>query len=439
MKRMIAIVIALVLCLSVVPMAALAETNYFVAGSAGLCGSEWAVDDSMNAMTVQDDGTYAITYPNVAVGTYQFKVTAGNWENAWGKDGQNVSIEVTAVCNVTINFNPETQEVGFSGDSVRAVSDLLIESMRAVGNGSVDWLNGAAWDPAADANTMTASGNVYTITYKNVPAGSDYQFKFAANGGWNDNWGLPTGTVLEIGTPMDAVYNSQNITLSLSEAADVTLTLDLSGFDYASKTGAKLTVTTTAASGGSVETPTEATEPTETIKVYAHVPESWAAPGVWAWDDNQKNAFKAWPGLAMTEGEDGWWYAEVPAWVQNIIINANNGSSQTADLDMEQQADMWIPVRIENNVLVADIYYEKPDLSQLTPPTEAVQPTTEATEPVEETEPETQPSDPAQGEDPADPGAAGNVVLWVVVLVLSAGVGVGAVLLIHYIRNKKKA
>lgn len=93
------------------------------------------------------------------------------------------------------------------------------------------------------------------------------------------------------------------------------------------------------------EKPAEVTE----VTVYAKVPEDWKNPGVWAWAGD-KNAFTSWPGLSMTQGENGWWYAKIPAWCANVIINANNGSYQTADLDItESQKDIWIEVTVDGN------------------------------------------------------------------------------------------
>ena len=444
MKRLLAVFVAAVLCLSVMGVTALAATEYFVAGTEGLCGTAWAVDDQFNKMTENADGTYSITYPNVAVGTYEFKVTAGNWENCWGKDGQNYPIEVKTQGDVTITFNPQDQKITVSGAS--QVTGLVVESVTVAGNGSASWLNNCSWDTAAAANKMTANGSVYTITYKDVPAGSDYKLKFVANGSWANNWGVPEGTALELGTAMDAVFDAQNISLSLSEKSDVTITLDLSGFDYETKNGAKFTITAKAAGGSTEPAPdasqpstepsqgADAVDPNATIKVYASVPSSWANPGVWAWDDNQKNAFDAWPGLAMTQGDDGWWVAEVPAWVQNVIVNANSGAAQTADLDMEKSQDMWIVVTVENGTVNGVIHYEKPEV---TPET---QPSTEATEPsTEATEPETQPTTPSEPSDGAQKENKGGVELWViiVVLVVSAGIGVGGVLLYHKLKDKK--
>jgi hypothetical protein len=83
--------------------------------------------------------------------------------------------------------------------------------------------------------------NVYTITYKNVPEFDNYQVKFAANGSWNENWG---GVYEGSGVVSTAVYNGQdNITVEVPyELADVTITLDLTNFNYATKEGATFKV-----------------------------------------------------------------------------------------------------------------------------------------------------------------------------------------------------
>ena len=96
----------------------------------------------------------------------------------------------------------------------------------------------------------------------------------------------------------------------------------------------------------------------EPITVYAQVPADWAGPCCWAWSaPDGTNAFSAWPGEAMTEGEDGWYSIEVPGWVNSIIINANEGGVQTSDLSVEVGKDVWISVADAENATVS---YEQP-------------------------------------------------------------------------------
>ena len=68
--------------------------------------------------------------------------------------------------------------------------------------------------------------------------------------------------------------------------------------------------------------------------VYAQVPEDWENPCVWAWDADGNSAFEAWPGEAMQadSANEGWYYLYVPKGMTSVIINANEGSVQTADL-----------------------------------------------------------------------------------------------------------
>lgn len=96
----------------------------------------------------------------------------------------------------------------------------------------------------------------------------------------------------------------------------------------------------------------------EDITVYAKVPEDWAAPCVWAWSHpDGTNAFSAWPGEALTAGEDGWYALTVPGWINSVIINANEGSVQTSDLTVETGKDLYITVASAEE---ATVVYEKP-------------------------------------------------------------------------------
>ncbi len=218
------------------------EELYIVAGDSALCGSNWAADDAANRMSLTSDGTYQKVYPNVAAGTYNLKVTNGTWDRNWGDNGQNYTFVVSAVCDVTVTFDPSSGTVSVTGDHVGKETGLEITSMVAVGNGSGTWLNGENWNVASTANAMTeVRDNVYEITFEDVSAGTAYEFKFAANGAWTHSWGSG-------GAAGEAVYNGQNIKLSIDYAlADVTLQLDMTGYNHDSKTGAVYSVTVTEA------------------------------------------------------------------------------------------------------------------------------------------------------------------------------------------------
>ena len=226
------------------------NSTFVVAGVSELCGKFWKGDPESapeNIMDKQEDGTYIKVYNNVAVADkYQFKVVENrsDGEQIWRGDdnGKNVTFNVKSVCDVTITFDPATNKITVTGTGVEFSSVLNVESMRAVGNGYGNWLNGVEWDFTADENLMTeVSPKVYEITYTSVEKDDDYQVKFVANGSWIDSWG---GIYQGSGVESEAVYNGDNLSFAVPyRLADVTLRLDLSNYDHTTKTGATFTVT----------------------------------------------------------------------------------------------------------------------------------------------------------------------------------------------------
>ena len=151
------------------------ELPFYVAGSAGLCGSEWACDDAANKMTLNAAGLYEKTYENVPAGTYEFKITDGTWDNSWGGDGEwgNYAITLTEEKDVTITFNADTKEI-----KVTMTSTAL--PFFVAGN---EELCGVAWDPCLPDNKMTRNADgLYEIFYQSVPAGH-HEFKVTDGSG----------------------------------------------------------------------------------------------------------------------------------------------------------------------------------------------------------------------------------------------------------------
>ena len=235
------------------------ETQYVVAGVESLTGYEWQGSPALapeNVMTKSGD-VYTKTFTAVPVGkSYQFKVVANTGdEQKWiGFDGtdNNVTFDVVeSACDVTVTFNPATNEITVTGDGVKMVTDLEINSITVVGNGENSWLNGVAWGVDAEVNHMTqVSDKVYQIKYENIESADDaYQFKFAVNDDWAANWGLPEQSAAPIGEEFDLTFNGENMLLNTVSAGfeedslvDVTITLDISKFDYSTRSGAKATV-----------------------------------------------------------------------------------------------------------------------------------------------------------------------------------------------------
>lgn len=279
MKKILLMLVALI----ATSFSAMAEDIYIVAGSEELCGTVWDGTDLNNKMTDNGDGTYSKTFTNVAVKNgYQFKVVKNSTEWYGDEADNNITFNVTTACDVTITFNTTTFKSTVTGTGVQAYV-FNVEKVVAVGNGVGAWLNGADWVVDADANKMTqVAEKVYEISFDNVPVGEeDYMVKFATNGSWADNFG---GIFEASGKESDAMYNSGNITFNLEKAGTVTLRLDLSKFDYATRTGAKFVVTL------------PGSEPAELTYFMKH---PWGGAD-WTWKPMAKNTEKK---FAMLDGD----------------------------------------------------------------------------------------------------------------------------------------
>ena len=304
MKKILLMLVALI----ATSFSAMAEDIYIVAGSEELCGTVWDGTDHNNKMTDNGDGTYSKTFTNVAaMNGYQFKVVKNGVEWYGDEADNNITFNVTTACDVTITFNTTTFKSTVTGTGVQAYV-FNVEKVVAVGNGVGAWLNGAAWDPNADANKMTqVADKVYEIAFDNVPVDEGYMVKFVTNGSWADNFG---GFFEASGKESDAMYNSANITFNLEKSGTVKLRLDLSKFDYATRTGAKFVVTL------------PGSEPAELTYFMKH---PWGGAD-WTWKPMAKNTEKK---FAMLDGdgevaEYGW------------IVNGkwgNNGVSINAKED----------------------------------------------------------------------------------------------------------
>ena len=263
--------------------AAPADGTYYVAGPTELCGDNWKADSEANKMN-GEDGVFTKTYTALAAGDYQFKITNGKWSNEeggadWGNGTSNYKFKVTEACDVTITFNTADESIAVTGDKVETANGIKIESIALVGDLS---LCGDGWNPAYTANIMTEKDDIWTLTLNNIEAG-EYNYKFAANGSWDVNWGASKaeGTDNEA-LSGEAAFEGDSLTLYITgNAKDVTFKLDLSKYDPSTKKGATYEVTLsdvaeeTTAPQETIATPDEATTaPEETT-----VPETPVTPG----------------------------------------------------------------------------------------------------------------------------------------------------------------
>ena len=232
-----------------------AEDIYVLAGTSDWLTVGWDPATDAYVMEKQEDGTYAITVPDVPAGDANFALKVVRFvggdeaQKEWyGVNGGNLNYDfmVKEACDVKVTFNPETKEIAVAGDSV-AEPEYPINKIVAVGSGQNGFLNDEAWAVDSEANKMTEKGEgVYEIAYDEVEANVEYQVKFAANGSWNMNWGLVSGTEVVLNEANPAQYNAQDNIVFMPESEDeyvkITLTLDLSKWDKITKEGATYTI-----------------------------------------------------------------------------------------------------------------------------------------------------------------------------------------------------
>ena len=197
----------LLLLLAVIFTASISAQTYYVAGegnkdaNGSFCnGKTWEPNGSMMAGT----NPATITFNNVAAGTYQFKVTEGNWGSpSYGgaaytgtvvpginKDGDNMKFTIPTSSDITITFDGASKKItgltSSNGFGTSGTSGPITVSLKK----SAIWSNPVHihfWDggTTAPANPvpMTLDGDWYRYTF---PAGAtDFNIVLVNGSNWN--------------------------------------------------------------------------------------------------------------------------------------------------------------------------------------------------------------------------------------------------------------
>lgn len=88
--------------------------DYTIAGDVSLFRTDWDVNDANNELTLNADGTYSKTFTNVALnGNVEYKVVKNHdyANGSWPQNNQVIGIKMPGNYDVTIHFNPATNEV----------------------------------------------------------------------------------------------------------------------------------------------------------------------------------------------------------------------------------------------------------------------------------------------------------------------------------------
>lgn len=110
------------------------------------------------------------------------------------------------------------------------------------------------------------------------------------------------------------------------------------------------------------ESQTEGEIPAYQAKFPVHIKvDGWSDPALWAWSEEGKNVFEAWPGKVLTDDGSGWHTINIPTWATNIIVNGNSGSIQTEDIIIDP-AEIWVVVNGDGSY---EFFYNNPDAEEV--------------------------------------------------------------------------
>ncbi len=174
-------------------------------------------------MQLVANGLWETTLNLTNVNGLVFKFAAGSWSNNWGEfdqpgvtlplvgtaDAFGGDIVVAGVVNGPVRFRFDENTRAYE---IRVIHPSSNKTMCLAGT-----LNG--WEPGLNNMTLVSNGVWQSVV--TFSQATDVEFKFAANGTWNDNWGAVTQTVFE--TPLNAT--------GLAFGANIRLTGPLNG-DY---------------------------------------------------------------------------------------------------------------------------------------------------------------------------------------------------------------
>lgn len=256
-KKLLALVLCLLMTVSMLPISAFADGDgygeitinlgggegggqqnsdtYVVAGSANenvneggvatpIFGTAWDPTLAANQMT-ESNGVYTKTYTVSDACNVQFKVVKNGTTWIGNGDESNVSVSIPAGSKFTVNLNPSTN----------AITTSVTMDYTAIYLAS-DLINN--WAPNGKLMTQVQPG--IWETQLTVPAGH-YYYKFTVDGSWDRNFGKgPYQSTFITGSSRESKYNgNDNMDLVFDTETTVTLRLDLSNFNYQTKSGAK--------------------------------------------------------------------------------------------------------------------------------------------------------------------------------------------------------
>jgi len=226
------------------------QAGYYIAGNGSAtnnwcCGINWQADGC--AMTA---GSYSTKVP---AGTYEFKITEGDWAVSYGyssvdasastpgyEGSDNVKFIVAAEANINVTFDGMyivlTSDVPFGG--------VNVTSWTIAGD---EILLGSKWDPADTNNDMELVGGAYQLVKNVYLTEGGYDYKACANHAWsikevpssgNNTLQIDADGDYEVTFSMDAQGTTLSAVAELDTEMTSTITAQVNDTNMGSVTGA---------------------------------------------------------------------------------------------------------------------------------------------------------------------------------------------------------
>lgn len=308
-----------------------ADGNVFtVAGVGTLCYSEWDVADSYNDMTLNSEtGLYEKTFTGIPAGSYECKVAANHsWDQSWGTAGNgefgNYSFTTYDEHDITITFDPATGTVGHvTAESTGEDTNRPVPEKPDIDATQVNKIylsNTANWDTA--------------FVYFWTQGSSDQN---AAWPGQEMEWDSEK-MLYYVDVPtyyVNIIFNNGNGV----QTADLAIPGD--GYIFDNSTNAWDSI-------GNFVPPTPPENTSEDVTIYVKDDAGWGDVWIYYWDADGMEAF-TFPGTPMEKGDDGYYYATIPAGYYSVLFS-NGGSWE--DGSLLQTPDLRIPT--DNKVYLSN-------------------------------------------------------------------------------------
>ncbi|MBO4804043.1 MAG: hypothetical protein J5503_05790 [Muribaculaceae bacterium] len=154
-------------------------TDYTVAGTENLFGTNWDPTNTDNDMVMGEDGIYTWTKDaEMTAGTeIEFKVTQDHsWDNSWPSGNIYYKFTEDGTYNIKITFNPENNEVKLFINGEDPFAEMVYT---VVGPGAVF---GTSWNTNDTNNDMVmGEDGIYTWTKEGVSLEGDFEYKIVGN------------------------------------------------------------------------------------------------------------------------------------------------------------------------------------------------------------------------------------------------------------------